>query len=73
VRRESPLCIAPGGVFVSSMKGHGEMYQTDIQVKLDFFELQDLCVATSSNWEVPKNPHRAWLGGQVREGVVGLG
>ena len=23
--------------------------------------------------EVPKNPHRAWLGGQVREGVAGVG
>ena len=25
------------------------------------------------NWEVPKNPHRAWLRGQVREGVAGWG
>ena len=23
--------------------------------------------------EVPKNPHRAWLEGQVREGVAGVG
>jgi hypothetical protein len=23
--------------------------------------------------KVPKNPHRAWLGGHVREGVAGVG
>ena len=34
--------------FVSSVKGHGEIYQTDIQVKLDFLEVQAWSVATLS-------------------------